>query len=363
MKELKILHISTEPSWRGGEQQLAYLLEEIRDKVNNIVLCAVNSKMEEFCNSKQITFFSAKKRSGFDLGFSKKIKTISVEYQPDAIHVHDAHAHTFAVLAASIYGNKVPIFISRRVDFPIKESWFSSYKYNHSSIHKILCVSDKIKEITERGIKDKSKLVTVYSGIDLEKFTVANGKLKKELGLSPDAFLVGNTSALADHKDYFTFIDAVELVLKEDRSIQFVVLGKGPLEEEIKRYAKEKGVMTNLKFLGFRTDISSILSDFDCFLITSKTEGLGTSILDAFACKIPVVATAAGGIPELVEDNRTGLLCPIKDAECLSEAILKIKNDKTLAKHLIEQAAEKVKLFSKAKTAENTLRWYKTISG
>ena len=354
----RILHIATALSWRGGEQQAAYLLEELAEEIDAVMLCSTGSKMAEFCEAKGFHYVTQKKKSSLDLAYSKKIKTLCVERKIDLIHVHDAHAHTFSILAASIFGNKTPIILSRRVDFPIKENLFSKFKYNHSSIKKIICVSDTIKRITAVGIKDPSKLATVYSGIDLEKFKPASGKLRKELGIDRGTFLIGNTSALADHKDYFTFIDVAEKIIAYHNNCHFVVMGDGPMKDEILAFAAAKKLNNRVTFTGFRTDIPEVLAELDLFLITSKTEGLGTSILDAFACKVPVVGTAGGGITELVENEKTGLLCEVKNVQQIAGAVERMMSDTALRKKCVIEAQNKVQLFSKQQTAQTTLKYY-----
>jgi len=355
----KILHIVSSVSWRGGEQQAAYLIEELIDQVESIVLCSKGSEFEKFCIEKGIKYYSLrKKKRSIDLKYARWIKKICKEQSVDLCHIHDAHSHSYAILAATIYGNSTPLILSRRVDFPIKKNWFSSFKYNHPLIVKILCVSKMIQQITAEDIRDKSKLVTVYSGIDLEKFKKPKNILREEIKIPEQSFLVGNTSALADHKDYFTFIDVAEILIKKDPAYYFVIMGDGPMKEQIKSYAKQKNLGDNLTFTGFRDDIPEVLGDLDLFLISSKTEGLGTSILDAFACQVPVVATKAGGIPELVENNKTGLLCPVGDGKALSIAVGQLKEDISLRNKIIENANKKVQQFSKKTTAQQTLHQY-----
>mgnify|MGYP006085758763 CR=1 FL=1 len=354
----KVLQVVTALSWRGGEQQAAYLIEELKQEVNTFVLCSAGSKMETFCIENGITHFTQSKKGSIDFSYAKRIKQICVEHQVELIHVNDAHAHTFSILAASIFGNTTPIILSRRVDFPIKNNLFSHFKYNHKQIKKILCVSDTIKQITATGIKDNSKLATVYSGIDLDKFKPSAGLLRKELAIGDDVFLIGNTSALADHKDYFTFIDVAEKVIEKHENYHFVVMGDGPMKDEIQKYAQSKRLKNQFTFTGFRTDISEVLADLDLFLITSKTEGLGTSILDAFACNVPVVGTAGGGIKELVEHEKTGLLCEVKNVEQITKAVERMITEPKLREGCIAASKQKVLLFSKKQTARNTLKYY-----
>ncbi len=361
MVKMKVLHVSTAKSWRGGEQQLAYLMEELDATVDQWVVCAANSSFEEYVKGKGFNYFSQSKSSGFDIPFAKRIAKICKEREIDIVHTHDSHAHTFAFLSVQLFGNKSPIVVSRRVDFPVKKGWLSKLKYNHSSIKKIVCVSNAIQEITKQGITDHTKLAVVHSGIDLSKFSPRIGLLRKELAISDSTFLIGNTSALADHKDYFTFLEVAKKLSDEDQHVRFVILGKGPLENEIKARAKELKLDNKVIFAGFRDDIPIILADLDLFLITSKTEGLGTSIIDAFAAKVPVVATAAGGIPELVENEITGLLNPVYGIDKLVESVLRLKSNASLAKEISANAYEKAKLFDKKLTAEKTYSIYRSI--
>lgn len=361
MSKIKVLHISTADSWRGGEQQLAYLLDELKDKCENHVLCRSNSAMEKHCQKQGYLFNSLNKRFSLDPGFAMGIKSYCDENAIDLIHTHDSHAHSMCVLAASLFGNNVPLIASRRVDFPIQKSWFSHFKYNHQIVKKILCVSDEIKRITARGIKDESLLQTVYSGIDLQKFSPRSGKLRKDLGIGEDQFIIGNTSALADHKDYFTFIRAAEHALKVDPKLLFLIIGNGPKESEIASFMRSRNLGDAIRMIGFRKDIPEVLADLDLFMITSKTEGLGTSILDAFASGVPVLATEAGGIPEIVIDGKSGLLCEVEDHKCLSEKLLELKAKAELREKLVKGAKEKVQEFSKSTTAQNTFLAYQDV--
>jgi len=361
MKDLRILHISTAKSWRGGEQQLAYLLEELSKQCHNFVCCAAGSEMQTHCEEHGYSHLAAKKRFSVDPGFALAIKQYCDQQQIQLIHTHDSHAHSLAIIADSLFGNVLPLVVSRRVDFPIQKSLFSQYKYNHSSVKRILCVSDEIKRITAEGLKDPEKLQTVYSGVDLNKFGSDRGKLRGDLQLAKGTFLIGNTSALADHKDYFTFIDAAEKALKVDPSLCFLIIGKGPMQDEIASYLRLKALGDQVRMIGFRTDIHEILAELDLFMITSKTEGLGTSIIDAFAAGVPVLATEAGGIPELVSHEVSGILCEVGDSKALAEQLIRLKNDQALRNRLRGGAAEKVKRFSKSQTAKGTLAVYQSL--
>ena len=360
---MNILHISTPLSWRGGEQQLMYLYEELKALgVNQYLLCPNNSELfKRFPDKEQCFTFNKKTPLSILTGF--KIKNICKKNNIDLIHTHDSHAHSKALWAAILYGNKTPMVIHRRVDFPIKKTIFSKIKYNHSCVKSIICVSDAIRNIMLPDIKNSAIVRVVHSGIDLKRFPFQQktDKLNKLLKLDNSVKIIGNTSAIAPHKDYFTFIDTVSVLLKELHNVHFVIIGEGPLEKEIKDYARLKGLSSHITFLGFRKDVPELLPDFDIFLISSKTEGLGTSILDAFACKVPVVATCAGGIAELVEHHVTGLLAEIGNPFQLAAQVETVLNDNRLRETIIENGYKKLEHYTKNKTAENTLDIYNEI--
>lgn len=358
---MKILHISSPKTWRGGEQQLLYLAEELRAiGFQQLIMCPFNSAVHQYCLKKHIghiTYFkrfSANPMVGFRVAQTCKRENI------DMIHVHDSHAHNFAVLSAVLTKMDLPIIVSRRVDFPVKDSGMSAYKYNHPQIAKIICVSNAIKEIMEPSITDKSKLAVVHSGVDLEKFDAykAEGRLRKEFNVPDDHMIIGNVAALAPHKDYPTFIRTVKRLIEGGLKAKFFAIGDGPLRKETVEAINEAGMQDHIYLTGFREDVVQLLPELDIFLITSETEGLGTSILDALCAKVPVVATKAGGIVEIIEHEVNGLLADVADDEGLAKQVLKLAKSEELMRSFVDAGLQKIKHFSKAETARKTIEVY-----
>lgn len=361
---LTVLHLSSERTWRGGEQQIAYLIDELKLLgVKVYIAVKGSSEFEKYCKRKGIPCYSLPFRNSLDFRTALQIKKICRDLKPDLIHLHSSKSHGIGVLSA-ILGNTVPLILSRRVDFVPKDTWITRLKYNHPSIKRILCVSYKITEIIKAYIREPAKALTVHSGIDLTKFNTSAPReniLRKEFNVKTDTFIIGNTSALEDHKDYFTFIDTVYYLIQRRIPLKAFIIGKGSREEALKAYVAEKNLGETIYFTGFRKDIVLILPSLDLFLITSNEEGLGTSVLDAFAAGIPVVGTAAGGIPEMVIHNQTGMLAPIGDNRSLADAVEKVLYEPGLKDRLINNAKVKVREFSKEETAQKTLRVYHEI--
>lgn len=361
---MKILHITSPKTWRGGEQQLIYLAQELKKLgVEQMIMCPFNSAVHKYClkhHFSHITYFK-----GFSANpmVAFRVTHVCRRESIDLIHVHDSHAHNFAVLSSVLTSNDLPVVVSRRVDFAISGTSMSLFKYNHPRVKKIVCVSNAIKTIMEEFIEEKEKLTVVHSGIDLERFEgVASGRsLREEFAVPDDHKLIGNVAALAPHKDYPTFVRTAKALIDRGEKMRFVAIGEGPSRKEVEQAIEEHGMQDFIHLAGFRDNVPALLKEMDLFLMTSETEGLGTSILDAQASEVPVVATKAGGIVELIEDGVNGLLCEVGEDQALADAVQRMLGDPELQEKCIKNASLSVKDFSKERTAEKTLEVYSSV--
>ncbi len=361
---MKVLHFSSAKTWRGGEQQIAYLLSELRDHgIKQHIFCIEDSSLAAYCDKQQFSFSTYQKRASINPLPGAKLSRIVKKNKIDIIHIHDAHAHTFACISATFFGLKTPLVLSRRVDFPIKQSIFSRWKYNHPSIKAIFCVSAFIKKVIERDIQDTSIIKVIHSGLDLSRFQFPkNSILKKEFNIPLESPLIANVAAIAPHKDYFTFVDAAAHILKHRPDARFLIIGgDGGEEQAIRNYIQQKQLGDYIQLTGFRNDIPHILPGIDLFLFTSKEEGLGTSLLDALACSVPVVATNAGGATEIIKHNKTGLVAEVKNSDQLALHVLKLLEDEVLKNRLVKNGLEQLEQFSIQKTGKATLEGYRTV--
>ncbi len=360
-----IVHVSTPRTWRGGEQQLVYLAEQLRALgVAQLVVCPPASEVERVCRERALPCATLRRRASLDPLFARALARAANEAGAAVVHAHDPHAHAAAVLGASLFGLEAPVVVHRRVDFPIGRGPFSRWKYDHPAVRRIVCVSRAIAEIVRPDIADPSRLRVVHDGVDPARFAAArpDGRLRREHGIPDGVPLVGNVAALAGHKDYFTFVDTAARLLADGLEVRFFAIGEGPLRREIAAYVRRKGLADRVVLTGFRPDLASILPELDVFLFTSKEEGLGSSILDAYACRVPVVATAAGGVPEVVSDGETGLLAPIRDAAALAGRVRRLLEDSALRSRLVEAGARRVADFGVARMAQRTLAIYSEVA-
>jgi L-malate glycosyltransferase len=365
MEPLRIIHVSTATSWRGGEQQLAYLIDVLHDKgIEQHVLCSADSSFAVYCAEKDIKNTTFNKSGSINLRAAGILAKLASSAHNPIIHCHDSHAHSIAYFSALLFRSSAPVVVHRRVDFPVKNNLLSHVKYNHGSIRKFICVSEAIRRILVPSLYDPQKAIVIHSGIDLNKFKNLkdSGSLKKEFGLSDETVLIGNASALAPHKDYQTFVRTAEILLKNNPDLRFVIIGDGPERKTIEAEIKTRQLSKQILLTGFRKNIAELLKELNVLLLTSKTEGLGTTLLDAFAGGLPVVATRAGGIPEIVEHKVTGLLADTGDAPSLAGMVEILLADENLRQNLVNNAIERVKDFDYKNTALKILDVYNQIN-
>ncbi|MGC8822747.1 MAG: glycosyltransferase family 4 protein, partial [Desulfurella sp.] len=335
---MKILHLDTQKGFRGGEQQLIYLAQGLRELGIDSIIAAKDE------------LYKKANAMGFETIDSSNLKQLlGAAKQCDILHAHASKAHTLGVFLKLL--TKKPLVYTRRVDY--KQKKISKLKYLLTD--KVVCVSDFVKQILYANYRLDSDVI--YDAVDHSLIHKVNAQKVSEIKKHYGPVIIGNIGALTAQKDHKTLIDAASQL---DKSYTFLILGEGNLKQELEVYAKQKGV-TNIVFLGFRDDIQNYLAAFDLFVISSQNEGICSSILQAFLFKIPVVATNAGGVSELIGDNQRGLLVPIKDSQKLAFAIKKLLSEKDFSQTLVNRAFDFVKDFNYKITSKNYLNIYKML--
>jgi glycosyltransferase involved in cell wall biosynthesis len=276
----------------------------------------------------------------------------------EVAHFHTARAHTIGLGASWLAGTPVKV-LSRRVDFPIGGNPFSKIKYK-AKVDAVVAISNAVKDVLVAGGIPPRLITVIHSGIDLEEYEVKTdgSYVRRELGIPESSPLVGVVGALAPHKAQSYFLRAAAELAKVRPDVRFVIAGEGELEGGLKALAASLGIGEIVAFTGFRRDVKAILSSLDVFVLSSVAEGLCTSILDAMASGVPVVATRVGGVPEIVLDGVCGLLVPPAAPAAMAETINRVLRDDSLRDRLTAGGRERVLDFSVDKTVERTERLY-----
>jgi glycosyltransferase involved in cell wall biosynthesis len=358
------LHIDTARTWRGGQNQVLVTVMGLRALGERTMLVAHPGGELRARAAEGLDLIPLAPRTEMDLGAAWRLSRLLKQLKPQIVHAHDPHGVAMAALALSMSTQAVkpPLVASRRVDFHIRGNTLSRWKYRQ--VDCFVCASEAIRRmLVGDGIPD-DRTVTVHEGIDLGRVDAAPpARPHEEFWLPHEAPLVGNVAALVPHKGQRYLIEAAALVVRQVPDARFLIAGEGELRPALEKQIKDGRLEKHVIMAGFRPDVLSLHKSFDIFVLSSTTEGLGTSLLDAMACGKPIVATAAGGIPEVVEDGVTGLIVPPKDDRALAAAIVKLLKDRQLRERLGRAALARVReRFSAERMVTDTLGVYRRVA-
>lgn len=299
-----------------------------------------------------------------DLAAAWKLSKIIREWTPAIVHAHDPHAVSMASLALS-FGAPTPrpkTIASRRVDFHLQSHAFSQWKYRQMDA--FIAASHAIKRILIEDRIPADRIYVVHDGIDVDKIGHRPPiDIHAEYWLPHGVPVIVNVGALVGHKGQRYLIDAMPLVIREVPEAHLVIFGEGELRAPLEKQIKQLNLGKRVLLPGFREDVLSLVKTADLFVMSSVTEGLGSAVLDAMAMGHAVVGTNAGGIPEAVIPNETGLLVEPADPKALAQAIVKLLKDRALWKQFGEAGRRRVaEQFDVNHLIEGTLDVYRRVS-
>lgn len=364
------LHIDTARTWRGGQNQVLLTVNGLRAIGQRAALVAHPDGELRRRAHEGLELIPLAPRNEMDLSAGWRLSRLIRRLQPDVVHAHDPHGVAMASLALSLGagarrhdGGRAPALVaSRRVDFHLKANSFSRWKYRQVDL--FITASEAIREMLIGDGIAADRVVTVHEGIDVDRIdAVPAVNVHEAYWLPHHAPLVGNVAALVPHKGQRYLIEAAHLVIQRVPDARFVILGEGELKEHLQHLVHEHRLEKHVLLPGFRTDIIGCIKGFDLFVMSSVTEGLGTSILDAMACRKAVVGTRAGGIPEVVDDGQTGLLVEPRDARHLAEAITRLLLDGSARERMADAGYERVRArFTVERMVAETAAQYRRIA-
>jgi L-malate glycosyltransferase len=363
------LHIDTARTWRGGQNQVLLTVLGLRALGHRAMLVAHAAGELRIRAKEGLELVPLTPKTEMDLAAAWRLSRLIRQLRPDVIHAHDPHGVAMAALALSMGSGSSrtvpaapPLVAARRVDFHMKGNALSRWKYRQ--VDCFICASEAIRRMIVTDGVPAARTVTVHEGIDLGHVQAAPAaNLHAELWLPHHAPIVGNVAALVPHKGQRHLIEAAVLVLKKVPDARFVIAGEGELRESLERQIREHRLEKHVFLVGFRPDVLSVHKAFDLFVMSSVTEGLGTSLLDAMACGKPIVATTAGGMPEVVRNGETGLLVPPRDHEAMADAIVQLLTDEHARRRMGAAGDARVREhFSAERMVQDTLAVYRRVA-
>ncbi len=341
-RKLAILHTESSTGWAGQEMRIIIEAREMKKLGHRIIIAtqpksgiipAINREGFE----KEIFLM---KKKNFMIAVIRLIRIIS-KYNINIVNTHSSWDSWIASIAARISRRKPLILRTRHLSTPVSKGLLSRIVYQYLP-HLVITTGNSIKEtLVNVNRFPGDKIVSIPTGVDLSTFypMPANNALRAELGISEGQKAVGTIAALRSWKGHDYLLEAVKLLIDKGKDIKLVIAGDGPRYNHLVEKAASLGIKDRVLFLGHRNDIPDILSLLDVVVLPSyANEGVPQSILQAMAMEKPVVACNTGSIPQVVHNEKTGILVKPGNSLALAEGITSVLENNDIAKIVTSNA-------------------------
>lgn len=351
---MRVVHVASGREWRGGQRQVWLLARALarRADVTQLVVTGRGTELARRLEAAGVPTLTPVWTGALDS--RALLATLRAADRRSILHAHDSHALSLAALTGG--GLRTPLVATRRVDFPLRRMGFWRFAT------RIIAVSTAVRDALIASGVPAGKVTVVHDGIAVgEVARTAPLDARPGLGIAPGTPLAIATGALVGHKDHATLVRAAHIASATRPDLRWVIAGQGPLRPALEALVRELGLEDRVYLLGEVPDAVRLVAAADLFVMPSAMEGLGTSVLDAMALGIPVVATRAGGIPEVLRGG-AGLLVDPGDPGALASAVLRVLADSALQQSLTLRAREAVDRYSDERMAEGVLRVYRSLT-
>jgi glycosyltransferase involved in cell wall biosynthesis len=356
---LRVLHVDTGRTWRGGQRQALLLATALAER-GHASLCAFQARTplarEAGAAGLELVPFAC--RGEWDLRAALHLRGIVRQRRPHLLHAHDGHAVTMALVAAA---GLAPVVASRRTAFRTRRHPVNRLKLR--SVRRWIAISRAARRGLLRAGVDPARVDIVPSGVPLEIPARSTARapapgLRAALGLPADSFVILTAGRLEALKGQRTVVEACALG-GDLGNTRWVVAGEGPDQAFLERLARSLGVAERVIFAGPLPDLPGRMPDSQVFVLASFQEGLGSALLDSLAAGVPAIVAEGSGAAEVVTDGVEGFLTPVGDARSVAEAVRVLYLDPSRRKEMGSQARLRALAFSLGATVERTLASYR----
>ena len=331
---MKICHVNLASGFSGGERQTLQLIkQQVSEGYQLTVVMNPKSELVEEVRKLGCRIILA---THFTKSHSKSSTQDCI-----AIHVHEGRAIYWALIQHLLYN--IPYIVTRRIDNPMKDKWLSKLAYRKASALIGLSreIVTRMSEFNPLNKIHKIPSSPVHYTIDQNKVDEISSRYRGK-------FIVIHAANMLKHKGFDVTVSAAKKLGIQNPRVQFLLLGDGPEREKLEREATG---LTNIQFMGKQRDMGNWFAAADLLIHPSYSEGLGSVILEAIGAGLPVIGSNAGGIPDIIDHEQSGLLCDAGNFQQLAQCIDRLENDKILRLQLQKGGKEKLKQFDIAYTA------------
>ena len=346
----RVLHLDSGRSWRGGQRQVLLLATGLRDLgYRTLVVAPTGSPLIRRAELAGLPTYRLTLRGEWDIRSARELRAVAREWDAGIIHAHEARSHSIARLAL-LGKRKTRLIVTRRVAFPPKQV---RLKYRRG-VDVFIAISHAVKSVMVKAGVPASLIEVVYSGVPAPQVKRPRN-WRRERGWPPSSVICGIVGAMTQEKG----LDMVGVIARRlpgelFRRTRLVLLG-----------GKGKGGTTVSGVEGFDAgfveEIHDAVSGLDMLWHPARSEGLGTSVIDAMALGVPPIAFAVGGLPEVIEDGKSGLLVPAGDIPGFVRAAAALISDDGLRAMLAEGAKQRAREFDAKRMIERTAEVYNRV--
>ena len=342
---MKICHVNLARSFSGSERQTLLLItQQLRDGNKLTVIARANSAFALEVGKlpcKLITIRS-----------SLMSQSAKLNKHCDIVHAHERYAAQWAYIQNLRHGTAY--VITHRTDMPIKNKYLSLKAYEKA--HALIGLSNKIVTTLNKQFEDQCCVRIASSPVS---YPVNQNKVDQIWSAHSHKTLVLQAGYVGKKKGFDVTIEAAKILQQKNIPVHLLLLGDGPETETLKKQAKG---LENVFFLSHQKDMGTWFASANLLIQPSKSEGLGSVILEAMAAGLPVIASNTGGIPDIIEHEQTGLLIEPGNVQELASAIERVVSDAELRNRLQAEAKEKLSQFEISRTAQRYTDLYKQVT-
>lgn len=339
---MRIMHIEAGRHLYGGARQVCHLIEGLgAEGFENILVCARGSEIARAARGAMVVELPM--GGDLDAFWAGPLRKLIRAHAPDAVHVHSRRG-------ADLVGGRcarragVPAVLTRRVDNR-EPAWWARLKYRPYSV--VAAISSAVEsELVDHVGLDPGRVVRVASAVDTERHrpdSAARVRLAVTLGIPPGSIVIGVVAQLIPRKGHALLLDCLREVVSRHPEVQVLCFGRGPRERALRRRIAAHGLSEHVRLMGFRDDLAALVPGLDLLVHPARREGLGVAVLEAMSCGVPVVASDAGGIPDVVEHGVSGWLFPAGDRRALRDSVLRMLGDEAVRLRLARAGRERVR--------------------
>lgn len=360
---MKVLHIESGKHFYGGALQVVLLMRGLKaEGIENVLACPTGSAIAaEAGDCAQVVTMPM--GGDLDFGLTRRLRSLIRQVRPDVIQLHSRRgSDIWGGLAARLEG--VPVVLCRRVDNP-EARWAVRLKYR--LYDEVIAISEGIRQVLLSEGLAPGKVHCVLDAVDIEQYSPDTSHLdwfRQTFAIADDEHTIGMVAQFIPRKGHATLLAALPQVIAAHPKVKVLLFGQGPQRDAIQHQVLANPVLSqHIRLPGFSKDVAKILPCLDILAHPAHMEGLGVSLLQAAACGVPIVAGRAGGIPEVVDDQKTGFLFTPGDHDALARHLIQLLASSDLRRTMGKAGRKRVEdLFSVNTMVTGTMAVYRKIA-